>query len=38
LCEEVIVMAEGKYLTHGTFDAVTSDSRVQSSYLGRSRA
>jgi ABC-type branched-subunit amino acid transport system ATPase component len=37
LCEEVIVMAEGKYLTHGTFDAVTSDSRVQSSYLGRSR-
>jgi ABC-type branched-subunit amino acid transport system ATPase component len=38
LCEEVIVMAEGKYLTYGTFDAVTSDSRVQSSYLGRSRA
>jgi len=38
LCEEVIVMAEGKYLTHGTFDGVTSDSRVQSSYLGRSRA
>lgn len=38
LCEEVIVMAEGKYLTHGTFDHVTADTRVQSSYLGRSRA
>ncbi|UVH55153.1 ABC transporter ATP-binding protein [Variovorax paradoxus] len=38
LCEEVVVMAEGKYLTHGSFDQVTSDRRVQSSYLGRSRA
>ncbi|SDE93194.1 amino acid/amide ABC transporter ATP-binding protein 1, HAAT family [Variovorax sp. CF079] len=38
LCEEVIVMAEGKYLTHGSFDQVTADRRVQSSYLGRSRA
>lgn len=37
LCEEVVVMAEGKYLTHGTFEEVTSDTRVQSSYLGRSR-
>jgi len=37
LCEEVIVMAEGKYLTHGSFNEVTSDRRVQSSYLGRSR-
>ena len=38
LCEEVIVMAEGKYLTHGSFSDVTADHRVQSSYLGRSRA
>lgn len=38
LCEEVVVMAEGKYLTHGSFEQVTSDRRVQSSYLGRSRA
>lgn len=37
LSDEVIVMAEGKYLTHGSFQDVTSDGRVQSSYLGRSR-
>ncbi|UKI08319.1 hypothetical protein [Variovorax paradoxus] len=37
LCEEVVVMAQGKYLMHGSFDQVTSDPRVQSSYLGRSR-
>ena len=37
LSDEVVVMAQGKYLTHGSFDQVTSDSRVQSSYLGRSR-
>ncbi|WPB58936.1 ABC transporter ATP-binding protein [Xylophilus sp. GOD-11R] len=37
LSDEVIVMAEGKYLVHGSFECVTSDARVQSSYLGRSR-
>jgi branched-chain amino acid transport system ATP-binding protein len=37
LSDEVIVMAQGKYLTHGSFEEVTSDTRVQSSYLGRSR-
>ncbi len=37
LCEEVVVMAQGKYLMHGSFEQVTSDPRVQSSYLGRSR-
>jgi branched-chain amino acid transport system ATP-binding protein len=34
LCADVIVMAEGKFLTRGSFDAVTSDRRVQESYLG----
>ena len=37
LSDEVVVMAQGKYLTHGSFGEVTSDSRVQSSYLGKSR-
>jgi ABC-type branched-subunit amino acid transport system ATPase component len=35
LCDPVIVMAEGKVLTQGTFDEVASDSRVQEAYLGR---
>jgi ABC-type branched-subunit amino acid transport system ATPase component len=34
LCDDVIVMAEGRFLTQGSFDQVTSDSRVQESYLG----
>jgi len=38
LCEEVVVMAEGKFLTRGSFAEVTSDRRVQASYLGRTRA
>ena len=37
LCEEVIVMAEGKFLTRGTFREVVSDRRVQESYLGMRR-
>jgi ABC-type branched-subunit amino acid transport system ATPase component len=35
LCDTVVVMVEGKVLTQGSFDAVTSDERVQEAYLGR---
>ncbi len=35
LCHPVIVMAEGKTLTRGSFDEVASDPRVQEAYLGR---
>lgn len=34
LCDEVIVMAEGKFLTRGTFEEVASNCDVQESYLG----
>jgi branched-chain amino acid transport system ATP-binding protein len=34
LCDDVIVMAEGRFLTQGTFAEVTADRRVQESYLG----
>jgi branched-chain amino acid transport system ATP-binding protein len=34
LCDDVIVMAEGKFLTRGSFDKVAADRRVQESYLG----
>jgi ABC-type branched-subunit amino acid transport system ATPase component len=34
LCDDVIVMAEGKFLTRGRFDEVTADRRVQECYLG----
>lgn len=34
LCEEVVVMANGKFLTRGTFDQVASNRDVQESYLG----
>ena len=37
LCEEVIVMADGKFLTRGSFREVVSDRRVQESYLGMRR-
>ena len=37
LCEDVVVMAQGKFLTSGTFKEVTSDRRVQESYLGMKR-
>jgi branched-chain amino acid transport system ATP-binding protein len=35
LCDPVIVMAEGKTLTMGTFAEVAADGRVQEAYLGR---
>ena len=35
LCDTVVVMAEGRVLTQGSFDAVTGDERVQEAYLGR---
>ncbi|KSV75480.1 amino acid ABC transporter ATP-binding protein [Sinorhizobium sp. GW3] len=34
LCDEVVVMAGGRYLTRGTFAEVASDREVQESYLG----
>jgi len=34
LCDPVIVMAEGKVLTTGTPQEVTSDDRVIEAYLG----
>jgi ABC-type branched-subunit amino acid transport system ATPase component len=34
LCDEVIVMAEGRFLTRGTFEEVASNHDVQESYLG----
>jgi len=38
LCDPVIVMAEGRVLTQGTFDEVRSDARVREAYLGRRAA
>ncbi|TAJ31561.1 ABC transporter ATP-binding protein [Bosea sp. (in: a-proteobacteria)] len=35
LCAPVIVMAEGRTLTQGTFEEVASDTCVQEAYLGR---
>ena len=35
LCDPVIVIAEGKTLTEGSFDQVAADPRVQEAYLGR---
>jgi branched-chain amino acid transport system ATP-binding protein len=35
LCRNVIVMAEGRTLTSGSFDEVSSDIRVQEAYLGK---
>lgn len=35
LCAPVVVMAEGRTLTQGSFDEVASDTRVQEAYLGR---
>ncbi|HZQ00307.1 MAG TPA: ABC transporter ATP-binding protein [Reyranella sp.] len=38
LCDPVIVMAEGRVLTEGTFDAVRADIRVREAYLGKRAA
>ncbi|MBI3373568.1 MAG: ABC transporter ATP-binding protein [Betaproteobacteria bacterium] len=35
LCDEVIVMAEGRFLTRGSFEAIALDVRVQDAYLGK---
>lgn len=35
LCDEVIVMAEGRFLARGSFAAIAADPRVQEAYLGR---
>ncbi len=35
LCDRVIVMAEGRYLTEGSFDEIARDERVQEAYMGR---
>ncbi|PWB59024.1 MAG: ABC transporter ATP-binding protein [Bradyrhizobiaceae bacterium] len=35
LCDPIIVMAEGRTLTEGSFSAVAADTRVQEAYLGR---
>ena len=38
LCNPVIVMAEGRVLTEGTFEQVTADARVREAYLGQRAA
>jgi ABC-type branched-subunit amino acid transport system ATPase component len=38
LCDHVIVMAEGRRLAQGTFEAVSNDPDVQEAYLGRRRS
>ena len=35
LCDRVIVMAEGRHLAEGSFDAMANDPRVQEAYMGR---
>ncbi len=37
LCDHVIVMAEGRRLTEGTFDEVAADGEVQDAYMGGKR-
>ena len=37
LCDHVIVMAEGRRLTEGSFAEVASDATVQEAYMGRPR-
>jgi ABC-type branched-subunit amino acid transport system ATPase component len=38
LCDHVIVMAEGRRLTEGTFEQVAADTTVQEAYMGRPRS
>ncbi|WP_372623526.1 ABC transporter ATP-binding protein [Falsiroseomonas sp.] len=35
LCDPVIVMAEGRLLAEGAFEAIANDARVQEAYMGR---
>jgi len=35
LCNRVIVLAEGRFLTEGTFDEIARDAHVQEAYMGR---
>ena len=35
LCDHVVVMAEGKRLTEGSFAELTRDEKVQQAYMGR---
>lgn len=37
LCRQVIVMADGTFLTQGTFEEVCGDAAVQEAYLGKKR-
>ena len=37
LCDHVIVMAEGRRLTEGSFSEVAADTEVQEAYMGRPR-
>ena len=38
LCDQVIVMAEGRHLAEGSFAEMAADPRVQAAYMGRRRA
>ncbi|MDB5761607.1 MAG: transporter ATP-binding protein [Herminiimonas sp.] len=38
LCDDVVVMAEGKYLTRGAFAEIASNKTVQEAYLGMKRS
>jgi ABC-type branched-subunit amino acid transport system ATPase component len=35
LCDPIVVMAEGRTLVEGSFEAIAADERVQEAYLGR---
>ena len=37
LCDHVVVMAEGRHLTEGTFETVAADRTVQDAYMGTPR-
>lgn len=38
LCDDVVVMAEGKFLTRGNFSEIASNKTVQEAYLGMKRS
>lgn len=38
LCDDVVVMAEGKFLTRGSFSEIASNKTVQEAYLGMKRS